>query len=129
MLAIDKTLIIRYLTADHPAQSARAKGLIDTEAVFVSLTVLLETERVLRCIYGYGETQVAKALRAFAGLPQVTIEEPTLAAQSLDWLEGGMDLANALHLAKASGCSEFVTFDRSLLKSANQSGAVPVRRL
>ena len=129
MLAIDKTLIIRYLTGDHPAQSARAKELIDAEPVFVCLTVLLETEWVLRSVYGYGTAQIARALRGFAGLPQVTIEDPTLAAQALDWLEGGMDFANALHLAKAAGCSGFVTFDRGLVRSANQLGAVPVRRL
>jgi predicted nucleic-acid-binding protein len=129
MLAIDKTLIVRYLTGDHPRQSARAKALIDAEPVFVSLTVLLETERVLRNLYGYDTPRIATALRGFAGLPQVTFEEPTLAAQALKWLEGGMDFANALHLAKAAGCTEFVTFDRSLVRSANQPGAIPVRRL
>lgn len=129
MIAIDKTLIVRYLTGDHPAQSARAKALIDVEPVFVSLTVLLETERVLRGVYGYGAARIAKALRGFAGLPQVTMEDPALATQTLDWLEGGMDFADALHLAKAAACTEFVTFDRGLLKSATQPGAVPVRRL
>jgi predicted nucleic-acid-binding protein len=129
MLAIDKTLIIRYLTGDHPAQSARAKALIDVEPVYVCLTVLLETEWVLRSVYGYSTAQIAKALRGFSGLPQVTVEDPTLAAQALDWLEEGMDFASALHLAKAVGCTEFVTFDRGLVRSANQPGAVPVRRL
>jgi predicted nucleic-acid-binding protein len=129
MLAIDKTLIVRYLTGDHPGQSARARALIDAEPVFVSLTVLLETEWVLRSVYGYDAAQIARALRGFCGLPQVTIEDPALAAQALGWLEGGMDFANALHLAKAAGCTEFVTFDRSLVRSANQPGAIPMRRL
>jgi predicted nucleic-acid-binding protein len=129
MLAIDKTVIVRYLTGDHPAQSARARALIDAEPVFVSLTVLLDTERVLRNVYGYEPTQIARALRGFAGLPQVTTEDPALAAQGLQWLEGGMDFADALHLAKAAGCAEFVTFDRRLVRSANRPGAVPVRRI
>jgi predicted nucleic-acid-binding protein len=129
MIAIDKTLIVRYLTGDHPGQSARARALIDAEPAFVSLTVLLETERVLRCVYGYTAAQIATALRGFAGLPQVTIEDPPLAAQALDWLQGGMDFANALHLAKAAACAEFVTFDRGLVRSANPAGAIPVRRL
>jgi predicted nucleic-acid-binding protein len=47
----------------------------------------------------------------------------------LDWLEAGMDFANALHLAKAANCTEFVTFDRSLVRTANRPGMVPVRRL
>jgi predicted nucleic-acid-binding protein len=129
MLAVDKTVIVRYLTGDHPRQSARAKALIDAEPVFVGVTFLLETEWVLRSVYGYDTTRIVKALRDFAGLPQVTVEDPALIAQTLDWLEGGMDFANALHLAKAAGCSEFVTFDRGLVRSANQRGAVPVRRL
>jgi predicted nucleic-acid-binding protein len=86
MLAIDKTLVARYLTGDHPNQSARAKALIDAGPVFVSLTVLLETERALRSVYGYETARIARALRGFSGLPQVTIEDPTLVAQALDWL-------------------------------------------
>ena len=44
MLAIDTNLIVRYLTGDHPRQSARAKALIDGNDVFVCTTVLLEAE-------------------------------------------------------------------------------------
>jgi predicted nucleic-acid-binding protein len=129
MLAIDSNLIVRYLTGDHPSQSERARTLIDTQPVFVCLTVLVETECVLRHVYDHTTSQIAKALRDFAGLPQVTMEDPALAAQSLDWMEGGMDFADALHLAKAVGCVEFVTFDRSLVRAAENVGAVPVRRL
>jgi hypothetical protein len=56
--------------------------LIDAEPVFVSLTVLLETEWVLRCVYGYDTARIARALRGFSGLPQVAIEDPSLAAQA-----------------------------------------------
>ncbi len=97
--------------------------------MFVCLTVLLETEAVLRTVYGYDASQIVRALRGFAGLPQVTLEDPAVAAHALDCLEGGMDFANALHLAKAAGCTEFVTFDRGLARTANRPGSVPVRRL
>jgi hypothetical protein len=76
MLAIDTNLIVRYLTGDHPAQSARAGSLIDGNDIFVSTTVLLETARVLRSVYAYPADQFSKALRAFAGLPGVTLEAP-----------------------------------------------------
>jgi predicted nucleic acid-binding protein len=42
MLAIDTNLIVRYLTGDHPRQSAKAKALIDGNDVFVCTTVLLD---------------------------------------------------------------------------------------
>jgi len=127
MLAIDTNLIVRYLTGDHPGQSAQAKALIDSEDVFVGITVLLETEWVLRSVYGYAAPQLAKALRAFAGLPHVTIEDEGQAAQALDWMDGGMDFADALHLLKAQGCDAFVSFDHRFAEAANRLGAIKVR--
>ena len=104
MLAIDTNLIVRYLTGDHPEQSATSKVWIDSEDVFVYTTVLLETEWVLRSVYNNRRTaQLAKALAAFAGLPGVALEDPVLADKALDWTGRGMDFAEALHLAKASG--------------------------
>ena len=100
MLAIDSNLIVRYLTGDHPKQSMRARKLIDGEDVFVCTTVLLETEWVLRSVYDYAAVRLAKALRAFAGLPHVTLEDAGAAARALEWAEGGLDFADALHLAK-----------------------------
>jgi predicted nucleic acid-binding protein len=89
MLAIDTNVIVRYLTGDHPRQSARARDVIDGEAVFVSTTVLLETEWVLRSAYAFDPAQVCKALRSFAGLPRVSLEDPQLAAIALDRMAGG----------------------------------------
>ena len=41
MLAVDTNIILRYLTADHPEQFAKASALIEGEDVYVSSTVLL----------------------------------------------------------------------------------------
>jgi predicted nucleic-acid-binding protein len=127
MLAIDANLIVRYLTGDDPEQSRRARGLIDSEAVYVCTTALMETEWVLRSVYGYDAARLAKALRAFLGLPSVTVEEAKLAGQALDWMEGGMDFADALHLSKADGCEAFVSFDKRFARAANRRTAVKVR--
>lgn len=120
MLAIDTNLIVRYLTGDHPEQSGQAKALIDGEDVYVCTTVLLETEWVLRSVYGYLAAQVARALSAFAALPRVSLEDEALAAKALAWMEGGMDFADALHLAKAEGCEAFISFDQRFAKVANR---------
>jgi predicted nucleic acid-binding protein len=127
MLAIDTNLIVRYLTGDHPKQSAQARKLIDGEDVFVGTTVLLETEWVLRSVYDYTAAQLATALRAFAGLKHVTLEEAAVTAQALDWMERGIDFADALHLAKAAGCDAFVSFDQRFARAANRLGTVKVR--
>jgi predicted nucleic acid-binding protein len=90
MLAVEPNLIVRYLTGDHPGQSAKARAVIDGEDVFVSTTVLLETEWVLRSVYSFDSTQVCAALRAFAGLPRVSQARrwwrPRLIAQPKAWI-------------------------------------------
>jgi predicted nucleic-acid-binding protein len=127
VLAIDTNLIVRYLTGDHPRQSAKARALIDGNDVFVCTTVLLEAEWVLRSVYGYSPAQLAKALAAFAGLARVKFEDAALIAKALDWMKEGMDFADALHLVKAEGCEAFVSFDQSFAKTANMLSEVKVR--
>jgi predicted nucleic-acid-binding protein len=128
MLAIDTNIVVRYLARDDPDQSARARALIDAEQVFVATTVLLETEWVLRSAYRFTGERLVAALRAFAGLPGVTLEDPALVAKALDWTERGMNFADALHLAKSGGCEAFVTFDRPLIAVARRIGAPEVRQ-
>jgi predicted nucleic-acid-binding protein len=127
MLAIDTNLIVRYLTGDHPSQSARARNLIDGQPVFASVTVMLEVEWVLRSAYGYRPVDIARALRAFAGLPTVTIEDAAIVATTLDHAEKGMDFADALHLGRSAHCDGFATFDRKFVKAAKAAGCEGVR--
>ena len=84
MLAIDTNLIVRYLVGDDPGQAARARRLIDNNDVFVCTTVLLETEWVLRSVYGFSAAQCAKGLADFAGLPRASLEDATAAAKGPD---------------------------------------------
>jgi predicted nucleic-acid-binding protein len=127
MLAIDTNLVVRYLADDDPDQSGKAKALIESETVFVSKTVLLEAEWVLRSVYEYDAVDVAGALRGFAGLEQVVIEDSALVAQALDWVQAGMDFADARHLSVAADCEAFISFDRRLVKVAARLGATVLR--
>jgi predicted nucleic acid-binding protein len=127
MLAIDTNLIVRYLTGDHPKQSPRARKLIDGQPVFAAITVILEVEWVLRSTYGYRPADVARALKAFAGLPTVTVGDGSVVATALDLAEKGMDFADALHLDKSAHCDGLATFDRRLVKAAKAVGYEGVR--
>ena len=127
MLAVDTNIIVRYLTADHPEQFAKASALIRGEDVYVCTTVLLETEWVLRGGYRFSRDQIIVALTAFAGLPRVTLEDPALASKALNWMRTGMDFADALHLAKAEGCEAFVSFDQRFAAVANALSQVKVQ--
>ena len=101
MLAIDTNIIVRLLTGDDPEQAAKARGIIAENDVFVATTVLLETEWVLRGAYGLEKSDIVAALRAFAGLAAVRLEDPARAEAALTLTAGGLDFADALHLAGA----------------------------
>jgi predicted nucleic-acid-binding protein len=127
MIAIDTNLVVRYVTGDDPVQAPRARAFIDSQPVFVAVTVILEVEWVLRSAYGFGRADVARALRAFGGLPTVTVEDGTVVADALDLSEGGMDFADALHLGLSAHCESFMTFDKNLVKAASAAGLETVR--
>jgi len=127
VLAVDTNIIVRFLTADHAEQFAKACAVIRAEDVYIWTTVLLETEWVLRRDYLFSRDQIIAALTAFAGLPRVTLEDPALAAKALEWMRSGLDFADALHLAKAEGCEAFVSFDQSFAAVANALSEVKVR--
>lgn len=126
MRAIDTNVIIRLLTGDDPVQAEAAKRIIQEGDVFVGVTVLLEAEWVLRAGYGFGEGEIASALRGLAGLAQVTVEDAAAVAMALDWMAQGMDFADALHLARSEHCSAFITFDRRLASRAKDLAQTPV---
>lgn len=127
MLAIDTNIVVRFLTGDDPKQAAKAKALIEGEDIFVSATVLLEAEWVLRSAYGLAKGDVIRALGQFAGLPRVTLDDPARIARALSWAAAGMDFADSLHLAAAERCDALLTFDRRFQKSATHADGPPVR--
>lgn len=123
MRAVYTNVIVRYLTGDHPEQSGRARAIIDGGRTFVSLTVLLESEWVLRSVYGIGKRETIRALRAFCGLPGVSIGQPATAASALVLAERRIELADAIHLAQGAQAGlPFLTFDRQLVRAANRAG-------
>ena len=124
MRAVDANVVVRYLTGDDPGQAARAKAAIDAGNVFVSTTVLLESAWVLRSVYSLAGEEAAAALRAFSGLPGVSVESPDLIAEALGRAEKGMDVADALHLGAAARCEALLTFDRRFIELA---GDAPLR--
>lgn len=122
MIAIDTNVVVRFLTGDDPDQAERARALIETRAVFVPVTVVLECEWVLRSAYGFSRNDVAAALAAFGGLPGVTIEDAAAVAVALAATE--MDFADALHLRRSDHCTELVTFDRRFAEVGGHGGRV-----
>ncbi len=96
MQAIDTNVIVRYLVADDPGQYEIAANVIEGGPVFVPLTVLLETEWVLRDVYEIANQDVVRQLLAFSQLPGVTLEGGDRAQRAFSWAETGMDFSTRL---------------------------------
>lgn len=120
---IDTNIVVRLLTADDEKQAKAARNIVEGNEIFLGVTILLEAEWELRAGYGFAPDEIARALRGLAGLPGMLVEEPAHVALALDWMEHGMDFADALHLARSA---EFLTFDRKFAKRAAKLGAIPV---
>ena len=128
MHAIDTNVVVRFLIADDKRQAKKARARIEAGNIFISSTVFLETEWVLRSGYDLPPRRIAAALRQLAGLPGVTVEGPALLALALDWMDGGMDFADAMHLARAEGCETFLSFDRKLARVASGRSTIAVEQ-
>jgi predicted nucleic-acid-binding protein len=122
VIAADTNVIVRLPTGDEPQQAAKAHRLFETEMVFLSTTILLEAEWVLRRLYRLERTAIIRALDALISLSNVRCEDESVVRQALVWSQAGVDLADALHLAARRNCERFATFDRALLKPAAACG-------
>lgn len=125
IIAVDTNVLIRLITNDDVEQAERAESLIRTNQILVPLTVILETEWVLRSRLGFASERVIGALQAFADIPTVTLEQPRRVLRALDWAGRGMEFADALHLASADECEGLASFDSKFRKRAGRLNAAP----
>ena len=123
MIALDTNILVRCLTLDDPIQVPIARCLLGHEAgVFISKTVMLESEWVMRAAYGLSRRLIHGALSGVCGLPHVSLENPAHLAQALSDYAGGMDFADALHAASCEGDEGLLTFDARFVKAAKKRG-------
>ena len=118
MISIDTNVIVRFLTQDDPAQFKKSQTLFKSHEIFITETVILETEWVLRFAYNFDAESIANGLRMLFGLPNVQLSNPPMVAHALEWHLNGMDFADALHLANSQQFDELYTFDKKFIKKA-----------
>jgi len=124
MIAFDTNLLVRAVVADDPAQVAIVQRLIMQDSVFISRTVLLETEWVLRSVYVKSRVEILEFFRALLEVDNTEIEDSQKVGYALDWYELGADFADALHLA-ICGFAVLHTLDKGFCKTASEAGLTP----
>jgi predicted nucleic-acid-binding protein len=125
MIALDTNVVVRLLTADDAAQVAIARRTLRSQPLFLSKTVLLETEWVLRYSYELSREQIGDALGKLIRYSRMEVEDLASVTQALSWHADGMDLADALHLAASRCADRLATFDRKLAAKAEALRCMP----
>jgi predicted nucleic-acid-binding protein len=100
-----------------------------SERAFVSVTVRLELEWVMRGFYALPPAEIARVMMALTGIEHITIDDRAAVLTALDAFQKGMDFAAALHLAQSGRSTAFATFDRRLATRAQEVGMAPPAEL
>lgn len=133
MRALDTNVLARFFIDDaddpHAARQRPAAMAALAEPCFVSVTVLLELEWVMRGFYEFQSRDVVRVFRALASLAHVKLEDRDAVLAAVEAAERGLDFADALHLSRSSRASSFVTFDRRLASRARNLGLQPAVQL
>ena len=129
MKAVDTNVLARFFI-DDPEDSEAAlqkPAAIEamTQAVFVSISVMLEFEWVMRGFYALPRKDISRVFKALCGLQHVSIEDRAIVLAVIEAYDRGLAFADALHLARAQHCNAFVSFDKRLQKRAKVAGLQP----
>jgi predicted nucleic-acid-binding protein len=132
MIAVDTNVLARFYCHDpddpeSAKQRPRArKVILDSPAIFVPATVILELEWVMRGLYEVEPEAFCLAIEHLLGMAQVTVERWEAVKDAVDLHRRGLDFADALHWACSTSCSSLVTFDeRRFARRTRRMGLTP----
>lgn len=104
----------------------KSQVLFSKENIYITTTVILECEWVLRYAYNFLQSEITNAFQALFGLANVQLENPLTISNAIEWYNNGMDFADAIHIAQSQNAEAFVTFDKKLIKSVSKNTTFPV---
>jgi len=132
MIAVDTNILARFYCDDPDDPEARRQRplarrvMLESPAVFVPLTVVLEFEWVMRGFYETDSASFCRAVEHLLGMPHVTVERWEAVKDALGLHRRGLDFADALHWSCSAACTRFVSSDdRRFVRRARRLGLAP----
>jgi predicted nucleic-acid-binding protein len=132
VIGLDTNVLARYYVEDDSdaeatQQHEAARRLIESgKPLMVCKSVLLELEWVMQGYYGFSAAEIASAINHLLSMPQVVVEDREAVEQALAHAAGGLELADALHLASYRECVGVASFDdRKFARRAKRMGLMP----
>lgn len=120
MIGLDTNVLLRYLTQDDPAQSAKATQIFERLLTpknpgFVSVVAMVETVWVLDRAYGLTAQEIAITVERLLQVEVLTIESEQEVFTAMVALKRGRgSFADALiaEIGARAGCIRTLTFDK-----------------
>jgi predicted nucleic-acid-binding protein len=124
MIGLDTNILVRFITQDHPTQSAAATRLIDSLSSdapgFLSLVVIAELIWVLQFSYRFDKHEIEKVIESLLRSKELILEKKDIVAQaSTKFHASRADFADCLieRCGRSAGCKHVLTFDRNAAAS------------
>jgi predicted nucleic-acid-binding protein len=119
MIGLDTNVLVRYITQDHPAQSAAAVKVMDSLSSdlpgFLSMVVIAEVVWVLQFSYQFKRDEVEHVVERLLRSKELVIERAEIVSQALRRFRASRaTFADCLieRCAHAAECQYVLTFDR-----------------
>ncbi|HET7893753.1 MAG TPA: type II toxin-antitoxin system VapC family toxin [Candidatus Sulfotelmatobacter sp.] len=129
-IAVDTNVLVRAAVSDDTEQSDAATRLMSrAEVVAIAVPCLCEFVWVLRSVYRFRPSAIAKTIRILLAAENVETNRPAVDA-GLAVLDAGGDFADGVIAYEGQwlGAETFVSFDRRAVEMLTAKG-VPARRL
>ena len=123
-IAADTNVLVRAVVRDDKMQAeVAARVLRNASLVAVAVSSLCEFVWVLRSVYGFRSSDIAKAIRTLLATENVEVDRPAIDA-GLAVLDGGGDFADGViaYEGKWLGAETFVSFDKRAVERLTEQG-------
>ena len=132
MIAVDTNILARFYCDDPSDPEAKRQRpaarrvMVESDAIFVPLTVILEFEWVMRGFYEADSATFCDTITHLLGMQHVTVERWESVSDAIEMHRRGLDFADALHLSGSSSCRQFASFDdRRFVRRARRLNLSP----
>jgi predicted nucleic-acid-binding protein len=123
-VAVDTNVLVRAAVRDDKEQTEAATRIMArAEMVAIAVSCLCEFAWVLRSVYGYRASSIAKAIRLLLAAENVETDRQ-VAEAGLAMLDGGGDFADGViaYEGKWLGAETFVSFDKKAVEMLTSAG-------
>ena len=118
MIGVDTNVLVRYFINDDPVQHQLAKRLINSNDIFLSTVVLVESFWVFKKLYELDKEQIESIFFSFLQMSNVEFENTIVFSQALTtYQELNCDFGDAVIAAVHRGKGiDTASFDKKAMK-------------